>query len=69
VFDSTTGLTGQMWLTFLVCLAGMVLLWITLWRFEITAKKTSAEVKKLRRERAELEAAEASQHVLVGPSA
>jgi heme exporter protein C len=65
VFDSTTGLTGQMWLTFLVCLAGMVLLWITLWRFEITAKKTSAEVKKLRRELAAQAAAETAQPVLL----
>ena len=38
-----------MWLTFLVCLAGMALLWVTLVRFELAAKWASARVARLRR--------------------
>jgi hypothetical protein len=38
-----------MQLTFLVALAGMALLWLTLVRFELTAKNTSAQVRRLRR--------------------
>ena len=34
------GLPGEMWLTFLVCLAGMALLWVTLVRFELAAKSS-----------------------------
>jgi heme exporter protein C len=43
------GLTGEMWLTFLVCFAGMAALWWTLVRFELTAKRTSAQISRLRR--------------------
>jgi heme exporter protein C len=43
------GLTGKMWLTFLVCFAGMAALWWTLVRFELTAKRTSAQISRLRR--------------------
>ena len=50
VFASTDGgLPGSMQLTFLVALAGMALLWLTLVRFELTAKNTSAQVRRLRR--------------------
>jgi heme exporter protein C len=43
------GMPGSMWLTFLVCLAGMALLWVTLVRFELLAKSTSAQLARLRR--------------------
>ncbi len=43
------GLPNSMLLTFLVCLAAMVLLWITLVKFELTAKSASGQVKRLRR--------------------
>jgi len=43
------GLTGKMWLTFLVCFAGMAALWWTLVRFELTAKRTSGQISRLRR--------------------
>jgi heme exporter protein C len=43
------GMPGSMWLTFLVCLAGIALLWVTLVRFELLAKSTSAQLARLRR--------------------
>ena len=43
------GMPPRMWLTFLVCLAGVALLWATLVRFEIAAKLTSAKLSRLRR--------------------
>ena len=43
------GLPAQMWVTFLVCLAGMALLWVTLVRFELAAKRASAKLSRLRR--------------------
>jgi heme exporter protein C len=43
------GLPGSMLLTFLVCLAGMGLLWLTLVRFELAAKSASASLARLRR--------------------
>jgi heme exporter protein C len=43
------GLPNSMLLTFLVCFAAMVLLWITLVKFELTAKSASGQVKRLRR--------------------
>jgi heme exporter protein C len=43
------GLPGSMLFTFLVALAGMALLWLTLVRFELLAKSTSAELSRLRR--------------------
>ena len=43
------GLPGSMLLTFLVCLAGMALLWISLVRFELAAKSASASLSRLRR--------------------
>jgi hypothetical protein len=39
----------KMWITFLVCLAGMALLWQTLARFELAAKSTRARLGRLRR--------------------
>ena len=43
------GLPPEMLLTFLVSLAGMALLFVTLSRFELAAKMTSAQVSRLRR--------------------
>ncbi len=43
------GLPGKMWLTFLVSLAAMALLWMTLVKFEMTAKNASAQLSRLRR--------------------
>jgi heme exporter protein C len=43
------GLPGDMRLTFLVCLAAIALLWITLVKFELTAKSASGQLKRLRR--------------------
>src|SRR5215216_6683408 len=50
VFATTDGgLPGEMMLTFLVSLAAMALLWLTLVKFELTAKSASGQVKRLRR--------------------
>jgi heme exporter protein C len=43
------GMPGEMMLTFLVSLAAMGLLWVTLVKFELTAKSASGQVKRLRR--------------------
>jgi heme exporter protein C len=43
------GLPPKMWLTFLVSLAAMALLWTTLVRFELAAKSASAKLSRLRR--------------------
>jgi heme exporter protein C len=43
------GMPSRMWLTFLVSLAGMALLWATLVKLELTAKNTSAQLARLRR--------------------
>jgi heme exporter protein C len=43
------GLPGSMMFTFLVCLTAMALLWVTLVKFELTAKSASGQVKRLRR--------------------
>ena len=50
VFASANGgLPGSMLLTFLVSLAAIALLWVTLVKFELTAKSASGQVKRLRR--------------------
>jgi heme exporter protein C len=46
---SNGGLPGEMLLVFLCCLAAMALLWVTLVKFELTAKSASGQVKRLRR--------------------
>jgi heme exporter protein C len=46
---SEGGLPPKMWATFLVCLAGMALLWQTLVRFELAAKSARARIGRLRR--------------------
>jgi heme exporter protein C len=43
------GMPPKMWVAFLVSLAGMALLWVTLVRFELAAKSTSAKLARLRR--------------------
>ena len=48
-FSSTGGLPGEMLLAFIVCLAGMALLWLTLVRFELAAKGASGDLARLRR--------------------
>ncbi|HEY8082444.1 MAG TPA: cytochrome c biogenesis protein CcsA [Solirubrobacterales bacterium] len=50
VFATTGGgLPGSMMLTFLVSLIAMALLWVTLVKFELTAKSASGQLKRLRR--------------------
>jgi heme exporter protein C len=50
VFATTNGgLPDSMMLTFLVCLAAMALLWITLVKLELTAKSAAGQLKRLRR--------------------
>jgi heme exporter protein C len=46
---TTGGMPGEMMLTFLVCLATMALLFVTLWKVEMKAKRDRAEVRRLRR--------------------
>ena len=46
---SEGGLPGSMMFTFLVCFAAMALLWVTLVKFELTAKSASGQVRRLRR--------------------
>jgi heme exporter protein C len=46
---SNGGLPGSMMLTFLCCLGAIGLLWLTLVKFELTAKSASGQVKRLRR--------------------
>src|SRR4030095_5621646 len=41
-------LPGEMRLTFLVSLAAVALLFVTLWKLELTAKHASAQLKRLR---------------------
>jgi ascorbate-specific PTS system EIIC-type component UlaA len=43
------GLPGSMMLTFLASLLAIALLWVTLVKFELTAKSASGQVKRLRR--------------------
>jgi heme exporter protein C len=54
VLSQTGGsLPGEMRLTFLVSLLAMTLLFVTLWKLELTAKHASAELKRLKRRLAE----------------
>ena len=49
VLSQTGGsLPGDMRLTFLVALAGMALLFVTLWKLELTAKHAAMQLKRLR---------------------
>jgi heme exporter protein C len=50
VLSKTGGnLPGEMRLTFFVSLVGVALLFLTFWKVELTAKSSSAQLKKLRR--------------------
>jgi heme exporter protein C len=54
VLSQTGGsLPGEMRLTFLVSLLAMTLLFVTLWKLELTAKHASAQLKRLKRRLAE----------------
>ncbi|HEX8121663.1 MAG TPA: cytochrome c biogenesis protein CcsA [Solirubrobacteraceae bacterium] len=46
---TTGGMPGEMMLTFLVALAGMALLFVTLWKYEMAAKHARFQIKALRR--------------------
>jgi heme exporter protein C len=46
---TTGGMPGEMMLTFLVALAGMTLLFVTLWKFEMASKLARGRVRALRR--------------------
>src|SRR4051794_14789631 len=46
---SQGGLPPRMALAFLVCLVGMALLYVTLWRYEIASKQTSFRLRALKR--------------------
>jgi heme exporter protein C len=57
VLSQTGGnLPGEMWLTFLVSLLAMTLLFVTLWKLELTSKHASMQLKRLKRKLAEREA-------------
>jgi heme exporter protein C len=57
VLSQTGGsLPGEMRLTFLVALLAMTLLFVTLWKLELTAKHASMQLKRLKRKLAEREA-------------
>jgi len=45
---TTGGMPGEMMLTFLIALAGMALLFVTLWKYEMASKNAVAEVRALR---------------------
>jgi heme exporter protein C len=50
IFATTNGgLEPRMRVAFYVCLLGMALLYATLWKYEMTSKNTSAQIKALRR--------------------
>jgi heme exporter protein C len=46
--DASRNLPGGMLPTFLLCLVGMTLLFMTLYRFEMTTKNTRAQIRRLR---------------------
>jgi heme exporter protein C len=48
-FDSADNLPGAMRSAFLVCLLGMVLLYVLLWQYEIAHKTTVAQLRALKR--------------------
>jgi heme exporter protein C len=50
VLSKTGGsMPGEMRLTFLVALAGVALMWLTMWKLELTSKNASMKLKRLRR--------------------
>jgi heme exporter protein C len=60
VLSETGGsMPGEMRLTFMVALAGVLLMWITMWKLELSSKNASMKLKRLRR-RLEADALERS---------
>ncbi len=54
VLSATGGsMPGEMRLTFLVALAGMAVLFVTLWKYELTSKQASMQLRALKRALAE----------------
>jgi heme exporter protein C len=51
VLQDSDNLPGEVWLVFFVALAGMALLWTTLWRFEMAAKNSRWQLRRLQRRR------------------
>jgi heme exporter protein C len=49
VLDSSDSMPGSMALTFLVSLAAMTVLWVTLWKYELASKHASIQLAALRR--------------------
>jgi len=49
VLGSSSNLPGGVWLVFFASLLGMTLLYITLWRYEMAAKNTRGQIRRLRR--------------------
>ncbi|MEO6496929.1 MAG: cytochrome c biogenesis protein [Solirubrobacteraceae bacterium] len=49
VLQDSSNLPGSVWLVFFVALLGMTLLYMTLWRYEMAAKNTRGQIRKLRR--------------------
>jgi len=47
--SSSHNLPGSAWLVFFLALAGITLLFITLWRYEMAAKNVRGQIRKLRR--------------------
>jgi heme exporter protein C len=58
---TTGGMPHEMFLTFLVSLAGVALLWLTMWKLELTSKNASMKLKRLRRRLEEEPAADSPQ--------
>jgi heme exporter protein C len=46
---TTGGMPSEMFLTFLVAILGVALLWLTMWKLELTSKNASMKLKRLRR--------------------
>ncbi len=54
VLDQTGGgMPGSMFMTFLLCMAAMTLLFVTLWKYELTSKGARMQLAALRRQLAE----------------
>src|SRR4051794_40000321 len=68
VLSKTGGsMPGEMRLTFLVALAGVALIWLTMWKLELSSKNASFKLKRLRR-RLEADAAERSAEETTEPA-
>jgi heme exporter protein C len=58
VLSQTGGsMPGEMRLTFMIAILAVALLWVTLWKLELTAKHASMQLKRLKRKLAEREPA------------